>query len=1027
MKASDLFVKALENEGVEYVFGIPGEENLDLVESLRTSSIKLVLTRHEQAAGFMAATYGRLTGKPGVVLSTLGPGATNLVTAASFAQLGAMPLVMVTGQKPIKTSKQGQFQIVDVVKMFRPLTKSSRQIVDPTRIPSLVREAFRLAAEERPGAVHLELPEDIAREQVDRPLFNVIKSRRPAPDDESVRTAAHMIENAKSPLLLIGAGANRKRTTAALRHFVKVTGIPFFSTQMGAGVLDADDPLSLGAAALSDHEYVHVAVQHADVIISVGHDVVEKPPFIMGDEQKVIHVNFSCAEIDDVYFPHHEVVGDIASSINALSTAVHRQASWDFAHFMKVRSHKAKQLAACCTDDSFPLQPAKLVADVRAALPSDGIVCLDNGMYKLWFARNYAAREPNTLLLDNALATMGAGLPSAMAARFVYPDRKVVAVCGDGGFMMNSQELETAVRLGMNLVVLILNDSGYGMIKWKQDAMKLPSWGLDFGNPDFVAYANSYGAHGHRVSSAAELLPMLTKCLSEPGVHLIDVPVDYSQNERLSLDVHALAAEIQEEDKKAAMVTTADTNLIEVKSPFDRSTITSLPLATADGVEAALAKAKALFDNRDGWLPPHQRIAILEKLARLMEERKDHLVTTAIAEGGKPHADTVVEVERAISGVKLGIQAIHELHGEQVPMGITAASAGRLATTFPEPIGVVVSLSAFNHPLNLAVHQIVPAIAAGCPVIFKPATNTPMSGYEFIKLLGEAGLPEGWVQYILCDNDLAEKLATDKRVGYLSFIGSARVGWMLRSKLAPGARCALEHGGVAPVIVDASSVETPELIEEIVAPIVKGGFYHAGQVCVSVQRVYVPAAKLDAFAASLAKRASALKVGDPKDPATEVGPLIRPGEVDRVAAWVDEAVKAGAKLVCGGKRISETCYEPTVLVNPPVDVRISKEEVFGPVVCVYSYNEMDAAIAAANDVPYHFQAAVFSKNIDTAMYCVQRLNATAVMVNDHTAFRVDWMPFGGRDGSGLGMGGITHSANEMSRIKLMVVKSAKLK
>jgi acetolactate synthase I/II/III large subunit len=1015
MKASDLFVRALENEGVEYIFGLPGEENLDLVESLRTSSIKLILTRHEQAAGFMAACYGRLTGKPGVVLSTLGPGATNLVTAAAYAQLGAMPLVMITGQKPIKTSKQGQFQIVDVVQTFKPLTKSAHVIVDPTRIPSLVREAFRLATLERPGAVHLEFPEDIAREEVDKPVFTVSRPRRSVADTEAIKQAVALIKAAKSPLLFTGAGANRQRTSAALRDFVKKTGIPFFSTQMGVGVLDARDPLSLGAAALSANEYVHVAINKADLIISVGHDVVEKPPFVMNDGTKVVHINFFSAQVDDVYSPHHEVVGDIATSITELTKRLKPQKHWDFSYFTKVKKHSVAQLTADADSDVFPLLPQRIVADVRSAMPSDGVVCLDNGMYKLWFVRNYPVHQPNTLLLDNALATMGAGLPSAMAARLVDSNKKVLAVCGDGGFMMNSQELETAVRLGMNLVVLILNDSGYGMIKWKQNAMGLDNYGLDFGNPDFVKYAEAYGAHGHRVESAAQLLPTLKTALDTPGVHLIDVPIDYSQNHRLGESLHSLIAEIDKEDERPMR------EQLEVKSPFDRVTIASLEMGNADDVERALSTAKALFDNRDGWLPPHQRIAVLERLAELMKEHKEHLVQTAIAEGGKPHADTVVEVDRAIQGVKLGIQAIHHLAGEQVPMGLTPASNCRLATTFMEPIGVVVSLSAFNHPLNLIVHQVVPAIAAGCPVIVKPAMNTPISCMEFTKLLKEAGLPDGWVQAIVCDNANAEKLATDPRVGYVSFIGSARVGWMLRSKIAPGTRIALEHGGAAPVIVHESAD-----IDAIAAPIAKGGFYHAGQVCVSVQRVYVPAGKLDAFKAALVKQAEAMKVGDPARPETAVGPLIRPGEVDRVATWVDEAVAGGAELACGGKRLSETTYAPTVLVNPPADAKVSREEIFGPVVCVYSYTNIDDAIAAANGVPYHFQAAVFSKDIDAAMHAVQRLNATAVMVNDHTAFRVDWMPFGGRDASGLGMGGITHSATEMSRVKMMVIKSDRL-
>jgi acyl-CoA reductase-like NAD-dependent aldehyde dehydrogenase len=404
-----------------------------------------------------------------------------------------------------------------------------------------------------------------------------------------------------------------------------------------------------------------------------------------------------------------------------------------------------------------------------------------------------------------------------------------------------------------------------------------------------------------------------------------------------------------------------------------------------------------------------------------MEGRKDHLIQTAISEGGKPYADTVVEVERAIQGVKLGITAIHQLAGEQIPMGLTRASTHRLAFTTPEPIGVVVSLSAFNHPLNLAVHQIVPAIAAGCPVIFKPAPATPLSSGEFVKMLSEAGLPQGWCQYILCSNELAEKLCTDKRVGYVSFIGSAKVGWYLHSRLAPGTRCALEHGGAAPAIVD-----TTADLAQVIPAVVKGGFYHAGQVCVSVQRIFVPEQTLEPFVEGLAVAVKKLKVGDPAAHDTEVGPLIRPQEVDRISKWVDEAVASGAKLACGGTRLSETCYAPTVLVNPPKDAKVSLEEVFGPLVCVYGYRDIADAIAIANSLPYAFQSSVFSKNVDAALGTAQRLNAAAVMVNDHTAFRVDWMPFGGRDASGLGMGGIAYSAKEMSREKLIVLKSDKL-
>ncbi|MEE4660862.1 MAG: acetolactate synthase large subunit [Halieaceae bacterium] len=535
MKASDLFVKALEAEGVEYIFGIPGEENLDLLESLRTSSIKLILTRHEQAAGFMAATYGRLTGNVGVCLSTLGPGATNLVTAAAYAQLGAMPMLMITGQKPIKSSKQGRFQVIDVVDMMQPLTKYTTQVVSGDRIPAVVREAFRLAHEERPGATHIELPEDIASEDTDARLIPPSMVRRPIAEYKAINRAVEMVAAARSPVLLIGAGANRKLTARMLREFVDKTGIPFITTQMGKGVLDERDERFMGNAALSDHDFVHRVLEAADLIINVGHDVVEKPPFFMRstDKRQVIHINFDSAVVDPVYFPQLEVVGDIANSIWQIKEQIEAQAHWDFSLFAKAHAAYIEHRQEAESDDRFPLRPERLVREVRAAVPDDGIVTLDNGIYKIWFARNFPAAHAKTLLLDNALATMGAGLPSAMAARLVYPERPVVSVCGDGGFMMNSQELETAVRLGMHLVILILRDDAYGMIKWKQADAGFGNYGLDYGNPDFVRYAESYGATGWRIEATEALSGVLQQCLAEPAVHLIDVPVDYSLNDSI--------------------------------------------------------------------------------------------------------------------------------------------------------------------------------------------------------------------------------------------------------------------------------------------------------------------------------------------------------------------------------------------------------------------------------------------------------------------------------------------------------------
>ena len=531
MNASQLFVRCLEQEGVERIFAVPGEENLDLLEALRESSIRLVVTRHEQAAGFMAAAHGRLTGKPGVCLSTLGPGATNLVTAAAYAELGAMPMVMITGQKPVKTSKQGHFQIVDVVDLMRPVTRYTRQVVSAATIPSRVREAFRLAEEERPGATHLELPEDILREETDAEPIPLSQMRRPVAEDKAIARAVAAIEQARRPLLMVGAGANRKMTSRMLARLIDNTRIPFFSTQMGKGVVGESDSW-LGTAALSAGDYVHRAIEAADCIINVGHDVVEKPPFLMNEGKRtVIHINFSSAEVDPVYFPQIEVVGDIANAIWQIGERLEVQDHWDFDFFRRVRDAMLEDLDGGLELDGFPVHPRRLVHAVREAMPEDGIVSLDNGLYKVWFARNYRTTQPNTLLLDNALASMGAGLPVAMGARLVHPDRKILAICGDGGFMMNSQELETAVRLNMNLVVLVLRDDAYGMIRWKQKDMDLPDFGMDFGNPDFVKYAESYGARGHRVESTDQLTPLLRQCLEADGVHLIDCPIDYGDSQ----------------------------------------------------------------------------------------------------------------------------------------------------------------------------------------------------------------------------------------------------------------------------------------------------------------------------------------------------------------------------------------------------------------------------------------------------------------------------------------------------------------
>ncbi len=541
MKASDLLVRSLENEGVEYVFGIPGEENLDFLESLRNSSIRLILTRHEQGAGFMAATVGRLTGKVGVCLSTLGPGATNFMTCASYALLAGLPMMFITGQKPIKKSKQGRFQIIDIVRMMEPVTQFTKQIVDANNVPYLVRDAFRIAKDEKPGPVHLELPEDVAAEEVDRQPFAVTEPTPPGASQSALRKAAEMLMAAKRPLLCVAAGANRHRTQAALETLIEKTGLHFVTTQMGKGAADERHERFLGTTALSDGDFVHCAIDHADVILNFGHDLSEKPPFFMREGgRQVIHLAYYPADMDDVYFPQHEVIGCTAANALSLSELIRPSDHWDLSYFAKLKEIIDREVHDCVGDDRFPFSPPRLVHEVRAALDSDAILSLDNGMYKIWFARNYKAHAPNTVLLDNALATMGAGLPVAIAAKLLNPARQVVAVCGDGGFMMNSQEMETAVRLGLDLVVLVLREDSYGMIRWKQAGGGFSDFGLEFGNPDFVRYAESYGASGHRVAEIGGLESTLREALDHGGVHLIEAPIDYSG------DHHALGEALRQ-------------------------------------------------------------------------------------------------------------------------------------------------------------------------------------------------------------------------------------------------------------------------------------------------------------------------------------------------------------------------------------------------------------------------------------------------------------------------------------------------
>ncbi len=457
---------------------------------------------------------------------------------------------------------------------------------------------------------------------------------------------------------------------------------------------------------------------------------------------------------------------------------------------------------------------------------------------------------------------------------------------------------------------------------------------------------------------------------------------------------------------------------LTVVSPFDHHEIKSFTLSNEAQALKMLETAQQTFLDRDNWLTPFERKAILERCLDLLKQRKDEFALAAAQEGGKPLIDSKIEADRAVQGIQVAIETISHLTGREIAMNQTPSSAGRMAYTYREPVGVVLAISAFNHPLNLIVHQVIPAIASGCPVIVKPASSTPISCFNLVELLYEAGLPKVWCQALVCKSSVAETLVQDSRVSFLSFIGSARVGWYLRSKLAHGAHCALEHGGAAPVIVAADAD-----LDAAMPLLVKGGFYHAGQVCVSVQRIFAEQSIAENLAKEMAALAGQLKVGDPTDPATDVGPLIDPKEVDRVEQWVQAARDGGAKVLCGGARISDTCYAPTVLLNPPLDAKVSQAEIFGPVVCVYSYSDRLEAIAKANALPFVFQASVFTQDLTAAMDSVKRLNATAVMINDHTAFRVDWMPFGGRRESGLGFGGIPYSMDDMTYEKLWVLKS----
>ena len=540
MKASDLFVAQLEEEGVEYIFGLPGEENLDLLESLRTSRIKLIITRHEQAAAFMAATYGRLTGKPGVCFSTLGPGATNLVTGVAQAQLIGAPLISISGQKSLTDNWQARFQLVNTVRMMEPLCKKAVSITDPGMIPTVIRNAFKHAEADRPGAIHIELPEDVAEEETEATVQKRSEIKIPYPDPEAVKRAATMICEAKNPLIIVSSGANRKAITEELENFVEQTGIYLVHTQMGKGVVPDDCSYSLFATGIHARDYVNCGIDGADLIITIGYDIVEYPPYLWNGtlDKQIINIDFVESVPDRYFNPTVEVIGDIASSIRELAASIPEKR--EFPIFEHTRNFIEEKINAVARK-SYPPVPQAVVKSVRKALGREDIITLDNGIYKLWFARLYKTYAPNTVLLDNALATMGAGLPSGITAKLLHPERRVLAICGDGGFMMNCQELETAIRYGIPVVVLILNDNGFGFIKWKQKKMHFEDFGLDYGNPDFSLFARSFGAVGIRIKEDDDLAEVLEKAFALNKVAVIECPIDYSVNyETFSIELGKL-------------------------------------------------------------------------------------------------------------------------------------------------------------------------------------------------------------------------------------------------------------------------------------------------------------------------------------------------------------------------------------------------------------------------------------------------------------------------------------------------------
>ncbi len=545
MNTAELLVKCLENEGVEYIFGLPGEENLHVLQALKSSSIKFITVRHEQGAAFMADVYGRLTGKAGVCLSTLGPGATNLMTGVADANLDRAPLVAITGQVGTDRMHIESHQYLDLVAMFAPVTKWNAQIVRPSNTPEIVRKAFKISQSEKPGAVHIDLPENIAAMPAEGKPLSGDDHEKSYASFHSIEKAAAAINQAKNPIILVGNGAIRAHASEALQGFAQTLQIPVANSFMGKGVIPYLNPLALWAVGLQSRDFITCGFEHADLIICVGYDLIEYSPkkWNPKGDIPIVHIDVTAAEIDSSYLPVAEVIGDISDSLNEIVSRCDRSAA-SKPYGLGLREAIQVDYEQHSQDQGFPIKPQKIVYDLRQVMGDHDIVISDVGAHKMWMARHYHCSQPNTCLISNGFAAMGIAIPGAIAAKLVHPDRKVVAVTGDGGFMMNSQELETALRIGTAFVTLIFNDGGYGLIEWKQQNQFGESGFIKFSNPDFVKYAESMGLKGYRVTSAEALIPTLREALAQSVPTIIDCPVDYRENLKFTQQARELSCEI---------------------------------------------------------------------------------------------------------------------------------------------------------------------------------------------------------------------------------------------------------------------------------------------------------------------------------------------------------------------------------------------------------------------------------------------------------------------------------------------------